>query len=234
MPGTLTKNTGQRNLTYMNFTGSRKIILIALLSLLGIVSAGLGISLGFALATTRNTINTENFGVYQPATPTQILDINGNLITEFFGDEKRDVVSITDLPKSLIKALITREDSSFFHHNGFNFIGFSRALYNNIFGSYTSGGSTLTQQVAGHLYADRRDKTVTRKIRELWWAWQLERQLSKYEILEIYLNKMSLGHGVNGVEAASQYFFGHPANQNTIAENVMLVIQYALPVCIHL
>ncbi|MBB6479055.1 penicillin-binding protein 1A [Spirochaeta isovalerica] len=213
----------------MNFTGSRKIILIALLSMMGVVSAGLGISLGFALAITRNTINTENFGVYQPAMPSQLLDINGNLITELFGDEKRDVVSITELPKSLMKALITREDSAFFHHNGFNIVGFSRALYNNVFGSYTSGGSTLTQQVAGHLYADRRDKSVTRKIRELWWAWQLERQLSKYEILEIYLNKMDLGHGVSGVEAGSQYFFQHPASENTIAENVMLVIQYALP-----
>jgi len=157
------------------------------------------------------------------------LDINGNLITELFGDEKRDVVSVTDLPKSLIKALITREDSDFFKHNGFNVIGFSRALYNNIFGDYVSGGSTLTQQVAGHLYADRNDFSVTRKIKELWWAWQLERQLTKYEILEIYLNKMALGHNVYGVEAASQYFFEHPAEDNTIAENVMLVIQYALP-----
>ncbi len=213
----------------MNFSGSRKIILIVLLALLGVVSAGLGTSLGFAMAITKNTQNTENFGVYQPATPSQILDINGNLITELFGDEKRDVVSITDLPKSLIKALITREDAQFFQHNGFNIMGFSRALFNIITGAYVSGGSTLTQQVAGHLYADRTDLRISRKITELWWAWQLERQLTKYEILEIYLNKMALGHNVYGVEAGSQYFFGHPANENNIAENVMLVIQYALP-----
>lgn len=226
---TLTKNTCQRTLSYMNFSGTRKIILIVLLALLGIVSAGLGTSLGFAIAITKNTQNTENFGIYQAATPSQILDINGNLITELFGDEKRDVVSITNLPKSLIKALITREDSEFFNHNGFNIIGFSRALFNNIFGDYVSGGSTLSQQVAGHLYADRNDFSLTRKIKELWWAWQLERQLTKYEILEIYLNKMSLGHNVYGVEAASQYFFKHPAEENNIAENVMIVIQYALP-----
>ncbi|MBI9097631.1 MAG: PBP1A family penicillin-binding protein [Spirochaetaceae bacterium] len=213
----------------MNFSGTRKIIILVLLASLGLVSAGLGVSLGFALAITKNTENTENFGVYQPATPSQILDINGNLITELFGDEKRDIVSITNLPKSLIKALITREDAQFFNHNGFNIMGFSRALYNIITGAYVSGGSTLTQQVAGHLYADRTDVRVSRKITELWWAWQLERQLTKYEILEIYLNKMDLGHNVSGVEAASQYFFKHPADENSIAENVMLVIQYALP-----
>lgn len=196
---------------------------------MGIVSVGLGTSLGFALATTENTVNKENFGVYQPAIPTQLLDINGNLITEFYGNEKRDFVSITQLPKSLIKALITREDSAFYKHHGFNIMGFSRALFNILINNYVSGGSTLTQQVAGHLYADREDKSVTRKIVELWWAWQLERQLTKNEILEIYLNKMDLGHGVSGVEAASQYFFGHPAIENSIAENVMLVIQYALP-----
>ena len=116
---------------------------------MGVVSVGLGISLGFALAVTRNTINTENFGVYQPAMPSQLLDINGNLITELFGDEKRDVISITEMPPSLIKALITREDSSFFNHNGFNIIGFSRALYNNVFGDYVSGGSTLPSRWPG-------------------------------------------------------------------------------------
>jgi penicillin-binding protein 1A len=213
----------------MNFSGKRKIILIILLALLAIVSAGLGTSLGFALAITRNTQNTENFGEFQPAIPSQILDINGNLITELFGDEKRDIVSISKLPKSLITALITREDAQFFQHNGFNILGFSRALFNILTGDYISGGSTITQQVAGHLYADRKDISVTRKIRELWWAWQLERHLTKYEILEIYLNKMYLGHNVYGVEAASQYFFKHSAKDNNLAENVMLVIQYASP-----
>lgn len=213
----------------MNFSGNRKIILFALLALLAIVSAGLGTSLGFALAMTRNTANTENFGEFQPALPSQILDINGNLITELFGDEKRDIVSISELPKSLITALITREDAQFFNHNGFSIMGFSRALFNIITGAYVSGGSTITQQVAGHLYADRNDISITRKIRELWWAWQLERRLTKYEILEIYLNKMSLGHNVYGVEAASQFFFNHPAQENSVAENVMLVIQYVRP-----
>jgi len=213
----------------MNFSGTRKIILIVLLALLGVVSAGLGTSLGFALAMTRNTQNSENFGEFQPALPSQILDINGNLITELFGDEKRDIVSISELPKSLITSLISREDAQFFNHNGFNVMGFSRALFKILTRDYVSGGSTITQQVAGHLYADRNDISVTRKIRELWWAWQLERRLTKYEILEIYLNKMALGHNVYGVEAASQYFYNQPASENSLAHNAMLVIQYVRP-----
>ena len=213
----------------MNVTGTRRLLIILLVVLLTIVSAGLGTSLGLAVAVTQNTANTENFGEFQPAIPSQILDINGNLITELFGDEKRDVVSINEFPKSLITSLITREDAQFFQHNGFAIMGFARALFKIITRDYVSGGSTITQQIAGHLYADRSVNTLSRKIRELWWAWQLERKLSKYEIIEIYLNKMYLGHNVYGVEAASQYFFNHGVRENTLAQNVMLVIQYANP-----
>ena len=108
----------------MNFSGTRKIILTILLALLGIVSAGLGISLGFALAMTKNEQNKENFAEINLALPSQILDINGNLITELIGVEKREIVSICELPKSLTKALLTREDNLFFQHNGFSFRGF--------------------------------------------------------------------------------------------------------------
>jgi len=213
----------------MIISGTRKIILISLIGLLGLVSIGLGISLGFAVAITRNIENTENFGEYIPALPTQILDINGNLITEFFGNEKREEIRISEMPKSLITALITREDDQFFKHNGFSIKGFSRAVFKIITFQYISGGSTLSQQVAGHLYADRTERSITRKIRELWMALQLERRLTKHEILEIYLNKMGLGHNTYGVEAASDFFFDHSATENTLAQNVMLVIQYVKP-----
>ena len=82
-----------------------------------------------------------------------------------------------------------------------------RAVVKIITGQYFSGGSTLTQQLAGHLYADRRDISITRKLKELWWSFQLERQLTKYEILEMYINKMPFGHNTYGVEAASKFFF---------------------------
>ncbi len=213
----------------MIFTGKRKLIVLIFTSLLALFTAGIGISTGLMLATNYNIKNMENFGEDNPALPSQILDINGNLITEFFSDEKREIVSINDLPESLIYALITREDGSFFKHNGFSLYGTVRAVVKIITGQYFSGGSTLTQQLAGHLYADRSDISVTRKLKELWWAFQLERQLTKYEILEMYINKMPFGHNTYGVEAASEFFFRHSAEENTVAESVMLVIQLVRP-----
>ena len=91
------------------------------------------------------------------------------------------------------------------------------------------GGSTITLQLAGTLYADRRDISFRRKFVELWWALQLERRFSKQEILEMYMNRMIMGPGVFGVEAASKYFFGHSAKNISIAEAAILVIQLSSP-----
>ncbi|MDC7234435.1 MAG: PBP1A family penicillin-binding protein [Spirochaetales bacterium] len=209
----------------MIFSGKRKVILLVLLSSLGLITVGVGITTGLVVATNYNIMNMENFGEDTPALPSQILDINGELITEFFSEEKREIISLQDLPESLIYALITREDSNFFEHNGFSIMGTMRALYRSVFYRNLQGGSTLTQQLAGHLYADRSDISVTRKLKELWWAFQLERQLTKYEIIELYINRMPFGHNTHGVEAASKFYFGHSASENTVAESVMLVIQ---------
>lgn len=205
----------------------KKLILRLVLGFCLLSAVLVGVSLGVALAATKNIQNMENIGEQQPSLPSQILDSEDRLITEFFSDEKREIVSIDELPKHLVYALITREDRDFFQHNGFSFRGTFRALYNVITGRYFSGGSTITQQLAGHLYADRTDISVTRKLRELWWAFQLERSLTKYEILENYLNKMYFGSGVYGVEAACRFYFGHSAREITLAESVALVVQLA-------
>ncbi len=213
----------------MIFTGKNRTILIIFTICLALISLGAGITTGLVVATNHNIKNMENFGEDVPALPSRILDIKGRLITEFFSDEKREIISVKELPESLIYALITREDSDFFKHNGFSFYGTMRAVFNILTGKYFSGGSTLTQQLAGHLYADRSDISITRKLKELWWSFQLERQLTKYEIIEKYINKMPFGHNTYGVEAASEFYFGHSARENTVAESVMLVIQLVRP-----
>jgi penicillin-binding protein 1A len=189
-----------------------------------------GIALGIALAATKNIQNQENFTEIQPALPTKLLDINGNLITEFSSDEKREMVSISEIPRHLIYAVITREDQDFFRHHGFTLRGFFRALWGKVTGRNLGGGSTITQQLAGTLYADRADISIRRKLVELWWAFQLERRLTKNEILEQYLNKMYLGSGTYGVESASKFYFGHSVREITLAESAMLVIQLSNPV----
>ncbi|HTX72043.1 MAG TPA: PBP1A family penicillin-binding protein [Rectinemataceae bacterium] len=188
-----------------------------------------GIAAGVAIAATRNIRNSENFTDFQPALPTKILDVKGRLITEFFSEEKREMISIKELPRYLIDAVITREDQSFYHHHGFTLKGIVRAFLGVLTHRDLGGGSTITQQLAGTLYADRRDISIKRKLVELWWALQLERRYTKEEILEQYLNRMIMGSGVYGVEAASKYFFGHSARDLTLAESAVLVIQLSSP-----
>jgi len=200
-----------------------------LVTFIVILTVLIGVGLGFSLAETANIRNSENFVEFAPALPTKILDINGTLITEFSSDEKRELVSLAVLPRHLIQAVLAREDPQFYSHRGFSVKGIIRATAGQILGRNWGGGSTITQQVAGTLYTDRSERRVRRKIKELWWAIQMERRYTKNEILEIYLNYMYMGPGVYGVEAASKYFFGHSASDITLAEAAVLVIQLSSP-----
>jgi len=193
------------------------------------LSAVIGVLLGLAASATVNTQKQSSFGNFSPSLPSQVLDVNGQLITEFFSDEKREIVSYNEVPKSLTNALLTREDQEFFTHNGFSLRGTTRALMGIATFQYVSGGSTLTQQLAGKLYSDRSKLTLGRKLEELWWAFQLESKFSKQEILEQYLNNMPFGHTTYGVEAASKYFFRHSVRELTPAEAAILIIQLVRP-----
>ncbi len=193
------------------------------------VAVGVGGTLGIALALSANITDFDMHGDLDVALPSRLYDRHGRLITEFFAAERREMISIDDLPKHLIHALLVREDRTFFRHNGFSIRGTFRAGWNIVTGRYVSGGSTITQQLAGHIFDDRDDISIARKIRELWWAFQLERHWTKHEILEAYLNRMYFGHNTYGVEAASQFYFGRSARHLTPAESAMLVIQLANP-----
>ena len=189
----------------------------------------LGSLLGLGLSETVNIKNTEYITSFDTALPTKLLDINGELITEFASDEKREIISLNRLPQHMIDALLTREDRIFYKHHGFSFKAVMRAVIGKLTGRSLGGGSTLTQQIAGTLYCDRSDMSILRKIKELWWAIQMERHLSKNEILELYLNKIYFGGGTYGVNAASKYYFGHSAEEITPAEAAILVIQLSNP-----
>ena len=206
---------------------TRKLtILVSVIVLIAILS---GVSLGLALAFTRNLKNQENFTDFNPALPTRILDIRGDLITEFASEEKREMITLDELPPHLINALLTREDQVFYKHHGFTLKSIGRAVIGKLTGRSLGGGSTITQQLAGTLYLDRSEMSLTRKIKELWWALQIERRYTKDEILELYLNKMYFGGGTYGVNAASKFYFGHPATEITPAESAILVIQLSNP-----
>ena len=207
----------------------RRVALHISIAVAAVLAIVIGVGTGLAIASVRNTPDIDTFGTREQALPSEVLDREGRLITQFFSEERRELVSIDELPNHLIYALVTREDSQFFEHSGFSIPGTARAAFNLLTRRYVSGGSTITQQLAGHLYADRSEFSITRKLRELWWAFQIERHWTKHEILERYLNTMYFGHGNYGVEAAAQHFFGHSARDLSEAESVMLVIQLANP-----
>jgi len=185
--------------------------------------------LGYCLAQTAVTKANEQFTAFTPDLPTRILDIRGDLITEFSSDEKREIIAFDQLPPVLINALLAREDRDFYNHRGFSLKAIARAVIGRLTHRSLGGGSTITQQIAGLLYCDRTDMSIQRKIKELWWAVQMERRYSKDEILELYLNKVYFGEGTYGVSTACRFYFNHPVADMTAAEAAILVIQLSNP-----
>lgn len=150
--------------------------------------------------------------------PLRVYTIDGRLIAEF-GDQRRNPVPIEEAPDLLIKAVLSAEDDRFFQHHGVDFVGVIRALIANLqSGAIVQGFSTVTMQVAGNYFLDRREKTYTRKLKEVLLAFNLERELSKQEILELYLNKIFLGQRAYGFAAAASVYFNKALADLSLAE----------------
>ena len=138
------------------------------------------------------------------------------------GDVYGRLSRLGDLPKALPQAVLATEDRRFYSHFGLDIIGLSRAMVANLrAGRIVQGGSTITQQVAKNLFLTP-ERTIKRKIQELMLALWLERKFSKDQILTIYLNRVYLGAGTYGVDAASRKYFGHPAGRLTVYQAAML------------
>jgi len=155
--------------------------------------------------------------------PTRIYDRSGEVVLyTLFGEEKRDLVSIDEIPDHLKQAVISTEDSSFYSHFGVDFKGIIRAFLENLRrGRTAQGGSTISQQLIRSSLLSG-EKTVGRKIREIILTLELERRYSKEEILEFYLNQIPLGSNSYGFEAASQAYFNKSVSEITIPEAAVL------------
>lgn len=198
-----------------------------------LISILLGFSLGRILAIKKYIDDYVPLMTDNSPLPSRILDVNNNLITEI-SEGSRELLAQKELSRNLIYALMAREDSTFFEHNGFSLWGTARAftyiVLNKLIGTPTAGGgSTLTQQLAGALKADRTDISLNRKLIELWWAFIFENHYSKQEILVNYLNSVYFGDRNYGIEAASRFLFGKSAKDISIAEASLAVIQLARP-----
>ena len=194
------------------------VYLLSVILGLGVVGALLG---AFVLALLWPTLpSLEALTDYQPKIPLRVVSIEGDLLGEF-GEERRAIVSIREVPDVMKQAILAAEDERFYQHGGVDYLSVARAALANVTSGTQQGAGTITMQVARNFFLTR-EKTVTRKLREVLLAWKIEANLSKDEILELYVNQIFLGQRAYGFAAASQIYFGKPLKDVTVAEAAML------------
>lgn len=157
---------------------------------------------------------------YRPKLPMRIFTADGVLIGEF-GEERRNLTPIGEVPQVLQHAVLAIEDARFYQHRGVDYRGLARAALANLGRAKSQGASTITMQVARNVYLSS-EKTFTRKLYEVLLTFKMEHQLSKDRILEIYLNQIYLGNRAYGFAAAAETYFGKPMKDLSIAEAAML------------
>ena len=157
---------------------------------------------------------------YRPKVPLRIFTADGTLIGEF-GEERRSVVRIGDIPDMMKKAVLAIEDERFYEHRGVDYVGIARAALNNLTSSRRQGASTITQQVARNFFLSS-EQTYKRKLYEVLLAWKIEQHLTKDQILEIYMNQIYLGQRAFGFSSAAQIYYGKFLSDITLAEAAML------------
>lgn len=206
----------------------------------GVLSGGLALSAGMLLGCSLGYLYfrgevirefsdaIERAETYRPPGSVVLLDRDG-AVFDMFWREKRLWVPLDSLPDAVWGAIVTAEDRRFFEHSGVDVWGIGRAVRANLSGGRVSqGASSLTQQLVKNLIVGK-DKTFLRKAREAVIAWELERRLTKRQLLEMYINYVYLGSGNHGIEAAAQNYFGKPAAQMTPAEAALLAALIPAP-----
>ena len=197
----------------------RVILWTAGIGLAGVLSLAMVIALALAVAFP-NLPDISDLSDYRPKLPLRIFSEEGELLGEF-GEERRNLTPISEIPKVMTNAVLAIEDARFYQHGGVDYVGVIRAGLANVGRIKSQGASTITMQVARNVYLSS-EKTFTRKIYEILLTFKLEHLLSKDQILEIYMNQIFLGNRAYGFAAASDTYFGKPLKDITIAEAAML------------
>tara|TARA_R110001599_G_scaffold64023_4_gene179467 strand:+ start:147450 stop:149804 length:2355 start_codon:yes stop_codon:yes gene_type:complete len=157
---------------------------------------------------------------YRPKIPLRIFSADNVLIGEF-GEERRTLVHIKEIPDIMKNAVLAIEDDRFYEHGGLDYLGILRAALHNISGGARQGASTITQQVARNFFLSS-EQTLKRKVYEALLSWKIEQNLSKDQILELYMNQIYLGQRAYGFSSAAQIYFGKSLKDISIAEAAML------------
>lgn len=201
---------------------------IPVLAVCACVSGALGGAVGAYLSFSADLPAIPDLRAYRPKTVSTFYAEDGTVIGVFY-KEKRFPIPIDSMPRHVVDAFLAAEDARFFSHPGVDWVGIIRAGLKNLgAGSFSQGGSTITQQVTRNFMLTK-EKTIGRKIREAILAFRLEKTLSKKEILGLYLNEIYLGRGAYGVEAAARTYFGKTADGLNIGEAAFLAGLVANP-----
>ena len=205
--------------------GKRKFRLIGLLYVLLIlficgffICGGIGV---FYISSILKDVPELDVSQFTSSESSRIYDQNGELIVDL-GEHSRENVEFDELPQVVIDAFIAVEDSRFFEHNGFDLPRFVRAFIENIkTRDFSQGGSTITMQIVKNSYFTN-EKSIPRKIKEIYLALKAEKILSKKEIFEFYINKILFGGNNYGIQKGSEYYFGKNASELTLSEAAFL------------
>ena len=195
------------------------------LSLIFLTALGVGVAWGSWQNLCETCPSVAQIYTWEPQQTSKLYSRDGSLLTEI-GLERRTPVSIAALPPHVPQAFVAVEDKRFYQHRGVDPIGISRALFSAMTtGSLRGGGgSTITQQLARNMFTERIgfEKRVTRKLKELQVALQLERVYSKDQILEAYMNQINYAQGWYGIQTAARNYFGKNASELTVSEAALL------------
>ena len=198
-----------------------RIILYPFAAVLGIAAIAAALLAIVVVLAYPNLPSLEILTDYRPKIPLRVYTADGHLIGEF-GEERRSLVSIHEVPAVMKQAILAAEDDRFYQHGGVDYQGILRAASANLLGGgKRQGASTITQQVARNFFLSS-EKTYTRKLYEALLSFKIEHNLSKDEILELYVNQIFLGQRAYGFAAASQIYFGKTLKDISIAEAAML------------
>jgi penicillin-binding protein 1A len=218
-------NAGSSFFARFQLLGWRRLVNEGLSEILTLATAAFVVLYGAALPALlefdESRFTTGKFAV-------KFLDINGNELGKR-GILHNDAVPLEEIPDTLIKATLATEDRRFFEHYGVDVLGTMRALVTNAQANeVVQGGSTLTQQLAKNLFLSS-ERSLTRKVKELFLSFLLESRLTKRDILKLYFDRAYMGGGAFGVEAASQYYFGKPVREVNMAEAALMAGLFKAP-----
>jgi penicillin-binding protein 1A len=203
------------------WTVARRLAAVLLLLFPAVVTAGIGVGAGYALSNAIRVQRVSELATYRPDVVTEICGADGSVLARF-ALEKRILIDRKEIPDVMVKALLAAEDARFYEHSGIDVIRIGGALLKDVARRrMAQGASTLTQQLARSVFLTP-EKTIARKINEAFLTVEIEKQFSKDQILTLYLNKIPFGHGTYGVEAASRFYFGHPARTLSLPEAALL------------